>query len=74
MNKKITQWKSVSLFVDVDTGEIINVTNERQLKYLDYIIINKTKKFRQDDKLGIIEYTNECRKCGQRRINFAEYC
>ena len=37
-------WITKSVFVDVDTGEVLPYTNERQLKYTNYIIINKIKK------------------------------
>lgn len=63
-------WTSRSVFVDVDTGEVINVNNERQLKYLNYIVINKSKKITGDEKRKIVEYTNECRHTGQREIKF----
>ena len=38
------KWFTKSEFVDIDTGEVLPYTNERQLKYTNYIIINKTKK------------------------------
>lgn len=63
-------WTSRSVFVDVDTGEILNVSNERQLKYLNYRVINKFKKFKGDESKRIIEYTNECRFTGQRELKF----
>ena len=71
MNKKIN-WKSVSLFVDIDTGEILKITNERQLKYTNYIVIKKTKKTEINESNGIIRITNECRHTGQREIDFKE--
>lgn len=63
-------WSSRSVFVDVDTGEVLNVSNERQLKYLNYRLINKIKNVKRDENKGIIEYTNECRYTGQREFKF----
>ena len=64
------EWTSRSVFIDVDTGEILNVSNERQLKYLNYRLINKTKKITGNEKRKIVEYTNQCKHTGQREIKF----
>ena len=63
-------WITKSVFVDVDTGEVLPYTNERQLKYTEYIIINKTKKTELNESNGIIRMKNECRHTGQSEINF----
>jgi len=55
------KWSTRSVFVDVDTGEILKVSNERQLKYLNYRVINSIKKITGDEKFKNIEITNECR-------------
>ena len=65
-------WTTKSVFVDVDTGEVLPYTNERQLKYTNYIIINKIKKTEINESNGIVTITNECRHTGQREINFKE--
>lgn len=64
------KWITNSVFIDVDTGEVLNITNERQLKYRNYRLIRKTKRIKGDEKRKIIEYTNECKFTGQREIGF----
>ena len=65
-------YKTISIFIDVDTGEILPYHRAEQLKYTNYKIINKTKKNEQNESERIIRITNECRHTGQREINFKE--
>ena len=64
------RWTTKSEFIDIDTGEVLPYYNEKQLKYTDYIIINKTKKTKVHEKNGTITRTNFCKHTGQRKINF----
>ena len=34
---KTTNWRTETTFIDQDTGEVLRATNEKQLKYLNYL-------------------------------------
>ena len=40
---KITNWRTETVFIDQDTGEILNATNERQLKNFIHVSYNLGK-------------------------------
>lgn len=68
------KWITNSVFIDVDTGEILPYTNVKQLKYTSYKLINKSKKtlLDENEKIGTIRITNECKHTGQREIKFKD--
>ena len=59
------KWVTDSIYVDVDTGEIINKIKTK----IEYIIINKTSKIRKHDRYKSKEITYECRR-NQYRIEY----
>jgi hypothetical protein len=66
---QMKKWITVSEFVDIDTGEMLNFKYAESLKRYNYRIINKIKKYNHEQK--ITKIINECRHTGQREIKFA---
>jgi len=61
------RWFINNIFIDIDTGEILNIKNKKELEKKGYIIKQTTKqtKFQNNGKTGIITRTNECQHNGQ---------
>lgn len=60
-NHKII-WFSISEYVDIDTGEVLD---KKMATSKQYIIIKKTKKHEVNNTTGTVYIINECRKSGQ---------
>lgn len=60
------KWKTIKIYVDVDTGEILTEAKVRK----EYIIINKKKESNVYKSTGTTISTNECRRDQQIKINF----
>ncbi len=65
MERKI-KWYSKSVYVDIDTGEIIS----KSLMLREYIKGKSSKIVQIKENNGQIEYTIECRRNGQTKITF----
>lgn len=68
MNKTpVIKWNSNTIYIDVETGEII--TKYRTEKD-NYVIIKTTKnvKFNTNKTIGYIEYTKQCRRNTQQQL------
>jgi hypothetical protein len=61
---KINKWYTISEYVDIETGEIINKLKHSK----EYYTIKKTKKIEIHENYGTIKYIYECRNKGQTRI------
>jgi hypothetical protein len=61
------RWFINNIFIDIDTGEILNIKNKKDLEKKGYIIKQTTKqtKFQNNGKTGIITRTNECQHVRQ---------
>jgi hypothetical protein len=61
------RWYINNIFIDIDTGEILNIKTKKELEKKGYIIKQTTKqtKFQNNGKTGIITRTNECQHNGQ---------
>ena len=62
------RWTSKTIFVDIDTGEILTKHNAKT----NYLIIKKTKNAEVNTigTAGTIIWTNECRKSRQGNFGF----
>ena len=58
-------WFTESIYVDVDTGEIIK---RSQIKNGEYVKIKSTNKYKQNGRHKSKTITNECRESSQRRL------
>ena len=58
-------WKTESMYVDTDTGEIIL---KRRLENGEYVKIKSTTKYSKDERYKIKTITSECRKSKQQRL------
>jgi len=58
------RWYTNNIFIDIDTGEILNIKTKKELLKKGYIIKQTTKqtKFENNGKTGIITRTIECEK------------
>ena len=58
------KFRTISEFVDVETGEVLKIRNLNELKKTNYYLIKKNKTKEYDQKTGIhtIKYINECRR------------
>lgn len=66
--KEEIKWKTISTYIDVDTGEII----EKEIAQEQYTIIHKNKKHNVHRKTGITTITYECRKNKYKQRNIFE--
>lgn len=57
-DKKIT-WNAKSIYIDVDTAELIT---KQEIEEGRYKILKTTKKTSINETIGTIEYTNECKR------------
>lgn len=64
------EWKTVVVFFDVDTGEILNYTSVRNLSYNNYYVVSKERDVKIDKDYGTIKWSYGCRKSGQREFKF----
>ena len=58
-------WKTESMYVDTDTGEIIL---KRRLENGEYVKLKSTTKYSRDERFKIKTITSECRKSSQQRL------
>jgi len=58
-------YKTESMYVDTDTGEIIL---KRRLENGEYIKLKSSTKYKNDEKYRIKTITSECRKSPQQRL------
>lgn len=65
-NNEKVNWRAVSRYVDIDTGE--EITKEQSKT--EYMIVNRKIKRYVLKMVGKIEITNECKINPQRRFNF----
>ena len=59
--KKEMKWSSNTIYVDVESGEIVPVGDIKRLKK-EYRILESQKSVKVDDNNGIITYTKLVRK------------
>jgi phage antirepressor YoqD-like protein len=58
-------WKTESIYVDVETGEIID---KKRILNKEYIKTKTTKYYETNGNIKSKKITNECRKSRQQRI------
>lgn len=58
-------WRTESMYVDTETGEIIV---KRRLENGEYIKIKSTTKYSKDERFKIKTITSECRRSKQQRL------
>ncbi len=58
-------WKTESMYVDTETGEIII---KRRLESGEYVKLKTTTKYKNDGNYKIKEITSECRRSKQQRL------
>jgi hypothetical protein len=58
-------WKTESMYVDTETGEIIL---KRRLETGEYVKLKSTTKYSKDERYKIKTITSECRKSKQQRL------
>lgn len=63
-NSEIIKWRSNTIYLDEDTGEILDKNNA----IMNYTIIKTTKHSHVYKSTGNITYTNECRKSNQLKL------
>jgi hypothetical protein len=54
------RWITILEFIDIETGEILNVRNERELKSIGYGVFKKTKTYKENEKFRAFKFTVEC--------------
>jgi hypothetical protein len=60
----ITKWYTISEYVDINTGEII----DKKIAMKKYIKIKTIKKTEINENIGIIKYITECKENGQTKL------
>jgi hypothetical protein len=63
--RKLVSWITDSIYVDIETGEIIN---KEQLKTGEYIKIKSNTKYNTNDRYKSKTITTECERSKQRRF------
>ena len=58
-------WKTESMYVDTETGEIII---KKRLENGEYIKIKSSTKYSNDERYKIETITSECRRSSQQRL------
>lgn len=58
-------WKTESMYVDTETGEIII---KKRLENGEYVKIKSSTKYSNDERYKIKTITSECRKSKQQRL------
>ncbi len=61
------RWFINNIFIDIETGEILNIKTKKDHEKRGYTIKKTTQqtKFQNNGKTGIITRTNECQHGGQ---------
>ena len=58
-------WKTESMYVDTETGEIII---KKRLENGEYVKLRSSTKYTKDERYRIKTITSECRKSSQQRL------
>jgi len=64
-NYEVPLWKTESMYVDTETGEIIL---KRRLENGEYVKIKTTTKYRNDERYKVKTITTECKRSKQQRL------
>jgi len=64
-NYEVPLWKTESMYVDTETGEIIL---KRRLENGEYVKIKTTTKYRKDERYKVKTITTECKRSKQQRL------